>query len=101
MMTRWIVPIVLAAATFGCGQFNPQPADTRVYPAKESVKLVATARPIANQRRIGGPACGPCAVFNSIAWGDAPLRKFIDSLPGMSPEHKVRGLIATVGAKPS
>jgi hypothetical protein len=98
MLMKWLMPVVVFLALAGC---SDESSDTDVFPATEPKIVVGTAHVVLTQRDVGVNACGPCAVFNALEWGDPGLRKLADSLPGSSPQEKVSHLISTIGKKPS
>jgi hypothetical protein len=100
MAVRWTLLTLPALFVGGC-VFSQQSNDTQDCPATEPAPFIATTQPISSQLGLGVNACGPCAVFNSLAWGDASLKELADSLPGTTPDQKVLALIDTLGAKPS
>jgi hypothetical protein len=61
----------------------------------------APSRPIVGQAKIGNMACGPCALYNCLNWGDAKLQQVADRLPGEDAAAKVRGLIKEYGTRSS
>jgi hypothetical protein len=61
----------------------------------------ATVKPILAQAELGDMACGPCALYNCLTWGDAKLRQVAESLPGESGAGKVRGIIQDYGSRTS
>ncbi|HTR43884.1 MAG TPA: hypothetical protein VMH87_19915 [Pseudomonadales bacterium] len=62
----------------------------------------ASSRPrVISQHDIGDCACGPCAVFNALEFGDPALNNLAAALPGHAPADKVRALIQQYGGQPS
>ena len=53
------------------------------------------------QTKVGEAACGPCALANALAGGDAAGRRAFRQLAGGTPEDRVQTLITRYGAKPS
>lgn len=56
---------------------------------------------VAAQAAIGENACGPCAVYNALQFGERDLAALAGRLPGKSAEEQIRGLIARHGGRPS
>lgn len=62
---------------------------------------VDVARPVASQAALGENACGPCALYNGLLWGDPRLNDVARRLPGPGDLDKIRGLIERYGRRPS
>jgi hypothetical protein len=53
------------------------------------------------QKTVGAWACGPCAIYNALQFGAAPLPALGAALPGATPEARATGILAKYGALPS
>jgi hypothetical protein len=62
---------------------------------------VDASKPILAQAGVGDMACGPCALYNCMTWGDAKLQQIAERLPGDDAAAKVRGLIKEYGTRTS
>jgi hypothetical protein len=54
-----------------------------------------------SQKLIGSLACGACSLYNMLASGRPELRKIAASLPGATPEERVRHILNKYGEGPS
>ena len=56
---------------------------------------------VIGQQTIGNMACGPCALANALAYGDAPSRRAFATLDGATPLDRVETIIRRFGSRPS
>jgi hypothetical protein len=56
---------------------------------------------VVSQSALGERACSPSALFHALVNGSQELRDIAESLPGKTPEERIRSLMNTESGKPS
>jgi len=56
---------------------------------------------VVSQQELGRMACGPCAIYHSLANGGDDLKKIAKGLHGETAEERIRAIIKDYGSRPS
>jgi hypothetical protein len=68
---------------------------------KSPMEQPASRVTVVSQRSLGERACGPCALYHAFANGSPELQAIAESLPGKTPEERIRHLMTAESEKPS